>query len=107
MLVTTEINIFQPNSRKREATIESLIPKQAVDVLEERLGKAAAKQATEALEVMKAKNIDLLQFRVGDRRVRIKQSTQLLLFQHRCNREVLGNDLLFITVDQTNRPFQY
>lgn len=75
MLVTTEINIFQPNSRKREATIESLIPKQAVDVLEERLGKAAAKQATEALEVMKAKNIDLLQFRVGDRRVRIKQST--------------------------------
>lgn len=73
MLVTTEINIFQPNSRKREATIESLIPKQAVDVLAERLGNTAAEQANRALGIMKKENIDLLQFRVGDRRVRIKQ----------------------------------
>ena len=70
---TTEINIFRPNSRRKEATITSLIPKQATDALKERLGTAAAKKATNALELMQREGIDLVQIRLGDRRIRIKQ----------------------------------
>lgn len=73
MTVMTEINVFHPNSRKRDVTIESLVPARAIDALAERLGTEASEKATKTLRMMKREGIDLLQFRLGDRRVRIKQ----------------------------------
>lgn len=69
----TEISIFHPNSRKRATTIQSLIPKQTVDALAEQLGQEAADKAAKALRQMKSSGMDLVQFRHGDRRIRIKQ----------------------------------
>lgn len=74
MPAVSEITIFRPNSRKREATIQSLIPQQTVDVLTERLGSEAGSTASKAFGMMKRLDVDLLQFRIGDRRIRIKQS---------------------------------
>lgn len=68
-----EIVLFKPNSRKKEATIQSLIPRQAVDVLAERLGQEAANKADKALKQMDKLDIDFLQIRHGDRRIRIKR----------------------------------
>lgn len=73
MSVMTEITVFQPNSRKSQAVIQSLVPRKAVDTLEERLGKEAADKANAALELMKSSDADLVQFRIGDRRIRVKQ----------------------------------
>jgi hypothetical protein len=72
--IATAITVFQPNSRKREVTIESLIPQQTVDALEEKLGQEAADKARKALRHMKANDVDLLQIRHGDRRIRISQT---------------------------------
>lgn len=68
-----EITIFRPNSRKREATIQSLIPQQTVDVLAERLGADAGEKAKASYRTMDRLDIDLLQFKIGDRRIRIKK----------------------------------
>jgi hypothetical protein len=73
MLTETEISVFRPNSRKKEVTISSLIPKQAVDALAERLGKEAGDAASKALRTMKRNDMDLVQLRVDNRRIRIKQ----------------------------------
>jgi hypothetical protein len=72
MPVMTEIKVFHPNSRKVQFEIASLIPKQTVDALAERIGKNAGKKATEALKVMETTGADLIQFKEGDRRIRIK-----------------------------------
>jgi hypothetical protein len=74
-MITTEISVFKPNSRKKDVTIESLIPRQATDALKERLGTAAARKAETALKMMEAEGMDLVQIRLGDRRIRIKQSS--------------------------------
>lgn len=71
-VMVTEISVFARNSRKIEADIRDLLPKQAVDKLAERLGAEAGDKATKALKQMKALDSDLIQFRVDDRRVRIK-----------------------------------
>jgi hypothetical protein len=71
---TTEISIFRPNSRQKEATITAPVPRACVNALSERLGVEAGQQAQRALRTMRAQGIDLLQFRIGDQRVRIKQS---------------------------------
>jgi hypothetical protein len=68
----TEIAIFRPNSRKREATIESLIPKAAIDVLTERLGKPVADKAQKVINSMRRNDIEMSQLRVDDRRIRIR-----------------------------------
>jgi hypothetical protein len=73
MLVQNEIVIFKPNSRKKEATIRSLIPRQAVDALGERLGKEAADKAHSAFKLMGRTDIDFMQLKLGDRRIRVKQ----------------------------------
>lgn len=75
MAVATEINIFRPHSRKKETTIRSLIPKQAVDALAEKLGHEAAEAANAALRSMKRNDMDMVQLRLGDRRIRIYQGT--------------------------------
>lgn len=74
MNVITEISIFAPNSRKTEATIVHLIPGRTIDVLRERLGNKAAAKARKALAAMNENELDLIQFRHDDRRIRIKQS---------------------------------
>lgn len=72
-VIATEISVFEKNGRKIEADIRSLIPRQAVTALSARLGEAAGKKAEKALRQMKMIDSDLVQFRVEDRRVRIKQ----------------------------------
>lgn len=67
-----EITVFRPNSRKREATIQSFIPTQAADALAERLGAEAGDKALKTFRTMDRLDIDLTQFKVGERRVRIK-----------------------------------
>lgn len=73
MITSTEISVFHPNSRKKELEITSVIPKNAVNALAERLGVEVGKQAEKALKTMKRDNIDLLQIRLDDRRIRIRQ----------------------------------
>lgn len=68
----TEISIFAPNSRKREAVIESLIPTAAVDALAERLGDDAGSKVKRAINSMKRNDMDSSQIRIEDRRVRIR-----------------------------------
>lgn len=70
--VITEISIFRPNDRKKEATIESLIPRVAVNTLSERLGKSAATKVRKAIQTMDENHMDMSQLQIGDRRVRIR-----------------------------------
>lgn len=70
----TEISVFAPNSRKREAIIESLIPKQATNALAERLGVEVGDKAMTAINSMKRNDMDMVQLRFGERRVRIRLS---------------------------------
>jgi hypothetical protein len=75
-VIATEISIFSPNSRRIETDIRSLIPKQAINALTEKLGVDAGKKAEKALRQMKSIDSDLVQFRVDERRVRIKQTAK-------------------------------
>jgi hypothetical protein len=75
-VIATEISIFSPNSRRIETDIRSLIPKQAIHALTEKLGVDAGKKAEKALRQMKSIDSDLVQFRVDERRVRIKQTAK-------------------------------
>lgn len=68
----TEISIFRPNNRKKEATIESLIPRAAVNVLGERLGRTAKNKVRKAIESMGENHMEMSQIHLGDRRVRIR-----------------------------------
>jgi hypothetical protein len=70
---TTTISVFHPNSRKVATTIQSVIPKQTVDSLTERLGQEAGEQARKTLSAMQRNGLDMAQFSVGERRIRIKQ----------------------------------
>ena len=78
--IVTEISVFAKNSRKVEHEFRNLMAGQAIDALEERLklegGAEAKTKATKALRQMKALDSDLIQFHVGDRRVRIKQTAK-------------------------------
>jgi hypothetical protein len=73
-MLITEIKVFKPNSREKEAVIRSAIPTQAVDALAERLGAEAKSKVEASLRMMKRQGADLVQFRLGDRRVRVTQS---------------------------------
>ena len=72
-VVETEISVFNPGSRKANLQISSLIPRQVIDVLAEKLGTEAGKKAENALRTMDRNDMDFVQFRLGDKRVRIKQ----------------------------------
>lgn len=74
MVVTTEISVFGANSRKKELVISSLIPRKAVDLLVERLGQEAGDRANKALRQMNTNDMDLVQIRLGDRRIRIRHT---------------------------------
>lgn len=74
-LVVTEISVFGPKSRKTEAAIRSLIPKQAVERLAEQLGAEAGQKASKALRQMQSNDMDLVQIRFDDKRIRIKQGS--------------------------------
>lgn len=71
--IDTQIKVFPANSRKASLEISSLVPKKAFDMLTERLGVEAGKQAEKAFRAMKANNMDLAQLRVDDTRIRIAQ----------------------------------
>ncbi len=72
-MLPNEITIYRPSSTKPEATIEALLPKQAINALEERLGSEAGSKAKKAFNFMSATDGDFVQFKVGDRRVRVRQ----------------------------------
>lgn len=71
-MLTNEITIFRPNSRKREATISSPIAARVTSALEERLGATVANKARKQLSIMKKEGIEFLQFRHEDRKVRLR-----------------------------------
>lgn len=76
MITETEIKVFPPNQRKAELEISAVIASKAVNVLAERLGVEAGKAAEKALKTMKQQDMDFVQFRVADKRVRIRQTAQ-------------------------------
>lgn len=73
MITETEISVFDQGSRKKKLQITSLIPKQAVDALAEKLGAEAGKAAEKALRTMARDDMDFVQIRLDDKRIRIKQ----------------------------------
>jgi hypothetical protein len=72
-LTSTEIKVFPEGSRKASLVISSLIPKNALAKLSEKLGVETAKQAEKAMRSMKANNMDLVQIRTDDGRIRIAE----------------------------------
>lgn len=71
-MLCNEITIFRPNSRRKESTISGPVASKVVNALEMKLGEEAAKRAREAFATMKKQDIDFLQFRVEDRKVRLR-----------------------------------
>lgn len=69
----SEVVIFKPNSRKKEATISGPVTPKVINVLEERMGAQVATQARRAFKALKGTGGDLLQFKAGDRRIRVRQ----------------------------------
>lgn len=72
-MLMNEVVIFKPNSRKKEATISSPMQSKVVDALEERMGAAMAQKTRTAFSTMGRNDFDALQFKLGDRRVRVRQ----------------------------------
>lgn len=68
------IDIFEANGRKKQWSVRSLVPSQCVEAVENLLGKEAAKKARETMATMDESGMDFLQIRVGDRRIRFRQS---------------------------------
>lgn len=69
----SEIIVFKPGSTKKEATISSLVPRQAADALAEHYGAEAGEKARKALNSMQRLDLDFVQFRMGEQRVRVRQ----------------------------------
>lgn len=69
---TFEIMVFEPSSRKASVTISSLIPEQCFAAFQKRFGLDATKKARDAHSAMDLVGMDLAQFKVGERRVRMK-----------------------------------
>jgi hypothetical protein len=60
-MTDTEVIVFQPHSRKKDFTVSSLIPRQTVNVLSERLGKKAGRKVNETLKAMKEVGLEQTQ----------------------------------------------
>jgi len=73
MLISTQIKVFPAGSRKASLEISSVIPRKAIDALAEKLGVEAGEAAEKSFKAMQKNNGDLMQFRVGDNRIRIAQ----------------------------------
>jgi hypothetical protein len=72
-MLMNEVTIFRPNSRKKEATISGPVSAQVIDLLGERMGAQTAAQARKAFRALKSTGGDLLQFKEGNRRIRVRQ----------------------------------
>lgn len=68
-----EAVIFQPNGRKKQWTVRSLLPNQVVTSVGDLLGEEAAKKAEETFRAMDKNGLEFVQLRMGDRRVRFYQ----------------------------------
>jgi hypothetical protein len=73
MVIETQIKVFPEGSRKASLEIKSLVPRRAIDALAERLGVEIGQQAEAALKSMKRNNMDMVQLRLDDKRIRIAQ----------------------------------
>jgi hypothetical protein len=73
-MLMNEVIIFQPNSRKKQATITSPFAAQVVTPLSERLGAEAAEKAKKHLSHMQRHGIESMQIRIGERRIRLRQT---------------------------------
>ena len=73
-VLINEILVFKPNSNKKELTISSPMQKSALNALEERMGADLGKKAARAFRLMKTDGFDTLQFKQGNRRVRVRQT---------------------------------
>lgn len=69
----TVIEVFEPKGRSKDITIQSLIPDQTVDALRKRFGVEAADKAKSAIRSLDRLDGDFVQFRHGDRRIRVKK----------------------------------
>lgn len=72
-MLMNEVTIFKPNSRSKEATIASPINSKVIDALQLKMGNAIAAKTKKAFATMKRDDIEFLQFRVGERRFRVRQ----------------------------------
>jgi hypothetical protein len=68
-----EITIFKPNSRAKQATISSPVEKSVVEAFEERMGKEQAAKARAAFSALGRTGGDLLQFKAGSQRIRVRR----------------------------------
>jgi hypothetical protein len=78
MATDTVIEVYKPRSRQKEATIASLTPRLTLNALAERLGQEAANKARSTLKHLEEVDGDLAQYRLGDRRIRVKRGSEPL-----------------------------
>lgn len=70
----TKIDVYGPRERKASVSLETIVPRTAIDTLTEQLGKDAGEAARKALRVMKGMNASMIQYTDDKgRRYRIKQ----------------------------------
>lgn len=72
-MLMNEVVIFKPNSRKKEATISCPVQAKVLDAVEERMGEDMAAKARTAFNTMGRNGFDALQFKFGDRRIKVRQ----------------------------------
>lgn len=72
-MLMNEVVIFKPNSRKKEATITSPIQAKVLEALNERMGLDMAARAKTAFGTLNRNGFEFLQFREGERRIRVRQ----------------------------------
>lgn len=73
-MIMNEVTIFKPNSRKKEVTITSPVGSKVIDALQNRMGNDIANKTRKAFATMKRDDIEFMQFRIGDRRFRVRQA---------------------------------
>ncbi len=67
----SEVTIFKPNSRGVEKKFRSMLQSQLVERVSNELGFDAGVKTKSGFASMKRLDMDLAQFRMGDRRVRL------------------------------------
>lgn len=73
-MASKTLDIFRPNSVKKQTTIQAPLNNQIVSVMVDRFDKSIGNVVKRNLEIMDEHGLESVQFRIGDQRVRVHQS---------------------------------